>query len=72
MTEITIAAPPSDPLAYKAVDAARVLAMGESKLYELIKSGDIEARKRGSSTLVTREECLRHLASLPVVRERAA
>lgn len=43
-------------MAYSVVDAARVLGIGKSKLYELVKQGEIETIKIGSRTLVLHDE----------------
>jgi len=44
------------PMAYSVVDAARVLGIGKSKLYELVKQGEIETIKIGSRTLVLHDQ----------------
>jgi excisionase family DNA binding protein len=43
-------------MAYSVVDAARVLGIGKSKLYELVKQGEIETIKIGSRTLVLHDQ----------------
>ena len=46
--------PPSpEPICVKVNDAARMISVGRTKLYELIASGEIEAIKLGKSTRVT-------------------
>lgn len=40
------------PITVRIPDAARMLGLGRSKIYELIASGDIEIVKLGRSTLV--------------------
>lgn len=47
-------APPSvEPICVKVNDAARMIGVGRTKLYELIASGEIEAIKLGKSTRIT-------------------
>mgnify|MGYP002780297856 CR=1 FL=1 len=46
--------PPSpDPICVKVTDAARMIGVGRTKLYELIASGEIEVIKLGKSTRIT-------------------
>lgn len=42
----------SAPLAYSPDDACRVLSIGKSNLYNLIRAGKIETRKIGRRTLI--------------------
>ncbi len=44
---------PLEPLTVRIPVAVRLTGIGRSKLYELIKSGDVEIVKVGASTLVT-------------------
>ena len=44
--------PPHAPLTVRIPEACRMTGIGRSKLYELIKAGEIETIKVGSSTLV--------------------
>lgn len=44
--------PPCAPLTVRIPEACRMTGIGRSKLYELIKAGEIETIKVGSSTLV--------------------
>jgi excisionase family DNA binding protein len=44
--------PPIAPIAVRIIDAARMLGIGRSKIYELIDSGEIEIVKLGRSTLI--------------------
>ena len=47
-------APPSvEPICVKVNEAARMIGVGRTKLYELIASGQIEAIKLGKSTRIT-------------------
>lgn len=43
---------PLEPLTVRIPVAVRLTGIGRSKLYELIKSGDVEIVKLGASTLV--------------------
>lgn len=47
------AALPIEPLTVRIPVAIRLTGIGRSKLYELIKSGDVETVKIGTATLVT-------------------
>jgi excisionase family DNA binding protein len=44
---------PVEPICVKVNDAARMIGVGRTKLYELIASGEIEAIKLGKSTRIT-------------------
>lgn len=41
-----------EPLAYSVSDACRVSSIGRTKLYALLKSGQLEARRIGGRTLI--------------------
>jgi excisionase family DNA binding protein len=45
--------------------------LGTTKLYELLKDGELKARKCGRRTLIAREEAERWFASLPVLEPAA-
>ena len=47
------APPPLEPICVKVNDAARMIGVGRTKLYELIASGEIEVVKLGKSTRIT-------------------
>lgn len=47
------APPPVEPICVKVNDAARMIGVGRTKLYELIAAGEIEAIKLGKSTRIT-------------------
>ena len=47
------APPPVEPICVKVNDAARMIGVGRTKLYELIESGEIEVVKLGKSTRIT-------------------
>jgi len=42
----------SEPLAYSVADACRVSSIGRTRLYALIKEGQLEVRKIGKRTLI--------------------
>lgn len=44
---------PLDPLTVRIPVAMRLIGIGRSKLYELIKAGDLQTVKIGAATLVT-------------------
>ncbi|MEZ5695299.1 MAG: helix-turn-helix domain-containing protein [Sphingomonadaceae bacterium] len=44
-----------EPLCVKVNDAARMIGVGRTKLYELISSGEIETIKIGKATRITTE-----------------
>ena len=47
-------APPSvEPICVKVNEAARMIGVGRTKLYEMIATGDVEAIKLGKSTRIT-------------------
>jgi hypothetical protein len=54
-----------DPLAYRIDDARRILGLGTTKLYSLIGTGILDARKAGSRTLITGVSLRAYLDSLP-------
>jgi excisionase family DNA binding protein len=51
-------------LAYRPADAARLLGISRSQLYNLFKAGVIRARKIRGSTVVLRADLEHYLASL--------
>ncbi len=53
------------PLAHRLRDAGRMVGLGDTKMYELIGQGVLDARKAGSRTLITHESLQRYLDSLP-------
>lgn len=64
--EASAVATTDQPLLYRVREAARILAVGESAVYELIARGELEAVKIGTSRRVTRvglEQYVRRLAA---------
>jgi excisionase family DNA binding protein len=53
-------------------ECCRLAAIGRTKLYELIASGDIPIRKVGRKTLVAASDLRDWATRLPVVRTRTA
>ena len=45
--------PPAPPLAVRVRDAAHMIGIGRTKLYELIGSGELQTVKIGRATLIT-------------------
>ncbi len=45
--------PPVEPLCVRVNDAARMIGVGRTKLYELISSGELETVKIGKATRIT-------------------
>ncbi|MDF8334141.1 helix-turn-helix domain-containing protein [Novosphingobium cyanobacteriorum] len=43
---------PAEPLAYSVADACRVSTLCKSQIYNMIRSGKLEARKLGRRTLI--------------------
>ena len=43
---------PPEPLAYSIADSVRVSSIGKTKLYALIKAGQLQARRIGGRTLI--------------------
>lgn len=59
--------PPSDTeaVAHTVDDAARVVGCGRNKIYDAIAAGDLDARKIGRRTIITRSSILAWLDTLP-------
>ncbi len=55
---------PCERLAYRVKEAAEVLAISRSRLYELVSAGEILVLKDGSRTLVRRSELEAYLDRL--------
>jgi len=58
------AAAPYERLAYRIKEAAEVLAISRSRLYELVSAGEIQVLKEGARTLVRRSELEAYLDRL--------
>jgi excisionase family DNA binding protein len=47
------ALPPPDPICVRVNEAARMIGVGRTKLYELIAAGEVETVKLGKATRIT-------------------
>lgn len=47
------ALPPPDPICVRVNEAARMIGVGRTKLYELIAAGELETVKLGKATRIT-------------------
>tara|TARA_R110000868_G_scaffold5097_4_gene31533 strand:+ start:58 stop:252 length:195 start_codon:yes stop_codon:yes gene_type:complete len=45
--------PPPDPICVRVNEAARMIGVGRTKLYELIAAGEVETVKLGKATRIT-------------------
>jgi excisionase family DNA binding protein len=59
-----------EPLALSINDTAKVLGVGRSSVYALIKSGELDAMKIGRRTLLTTESIRRLAQSRSVILTR--
>jgi excisionase family DNA binding protein len=55
----------STPICYSATDAARALGIGRTRLYELLSSGQLDARKLGKRTLISADSVNRLAKGTP-------
>lgn len=55
-----------DKIALTIPEAVQASGIGRSKLYELIRRGDLKPRKAGKRTLLIRTELEEYISSLPV------
>jgi excisionase family DNA binding protein len=69
---VVVAKPALTPIVLRPRDAARLLGLGHSHFYKLLKSGRIPHRKDGAATLILRADLEAFAASLPVVEREAA
>jgi excisionase family DNA binding protein len=58
----------STPLALRPAQAAKHAGVSRSRLYELLKRGEVEARRDGRCTLILESSLRRWVASRPVYR----
>jgi len=59
-----------EPLLLSIADAKRVAGLGRTKLYDLIGSGDVVAKKAGRRTLVCAASLRGYVESLPAVEPK--
>lgn len=62
---------PIEKLSFTIAEAVVASGISKSVLWEEIAAGRLETRKRGSTTLILRDELARYLASLPKGRAAA-
>jgi excisionase family DNA binding protein len=55
-----------EPVAMQPKDAARFIGLSRSRLYELIASGEIEARKVGARTIIPTASLRAFVAAAPL------
>jgi excisionase family DNA binding protein len=53
-------------LSFTIPEVVKATGVGRTAIYEEIKAGNLEARKRGAQTLILAEELKRFLTALPV------
>ena len=58
--------------AYTVKEFCKLAKLSRREFYYEIKRKKLQARKRGSRTLVLRQDAVAYLASLPLIGERAA
>ncbi len=61
----TVPANQAAPIAYPPKEAARLIGVGLTKLYELIGTGELPAKKAGGRTLITAAALHTYIARLP-------
>ena len=54
-----------EKLAYRVEEAKHLIGTGTTKLYQLIGTGALDARKIGTSTVITGESLRAYVANLP-------
>lgn len=57
----------SQPISCRIPQAVKVTGLSRSRIYNLIATGELRARKCGGATLIEYAELERYIASLPVV-----
>ena len=58
----------TEPLAYRVEGAAAAIGVSRSKVWELVATGDIPARKLAGATVVLRSDLEAYLSGLPAAR----
>lgn len=61
----------TEPILYSVSEAKRLIGTGTTRLYELIGTGRLDARKAGGRTLITAESLHAYAAALPKADIRA-
>ena len=57
----------ADPLLYRVNEVADMLGLGMSKVYQLIRAGQLRAVRVGGTIRIPRESLERYIAALPSV-----
>lgn len=63
--------PPGAKLAYTVDEAGPALGVSRSTVFDMIREGEVEARRVRGRTVITRDELQRVLDEAPIVREAA-
>lgn len=58
----------SNPIFYRPKQARKLLGIGNTKFWELIKTGKLEARKLGSATVITADSLHEFADTLPKLK----
>lgn len=58
--------PALTPIAYRPAEAAHVLGVSRSTIYQMMADGKLEARHLGGATLIAHEELVRVFRSAPL------
>ncbi|HEV2605167.1 MAG TPA: helix-turn-helix domain-containing protein [Microvirga sp.] len=61
-----------EPIALSIMDAARMVGVGRTTIYEAMASGRLPARKLGRRTVILDADLRQWLSSLPAMKSRAA
>jgi hypothetical protein len=69
--QTAVPSPRTDAFAFTIPEAVAVSKIGRSSLYDDIKAGKLEVRKRGSKTIILAAELVRYLNALPTAKEAA-
>jgi excisionase family DNA binding protein len=61
----------TERLLYPSAEAKAAIGCGNTKFYELIGDGELDARKLGSRTMITAESLKRYVERLPRIEPRS-
>lgn len=62
----------TQPLALTIAEACKIAGLGRTKIYSMLNSGELPARKCGRKTLILTEDLRKCLEMLPAFTSRAA